>query len=112
RDYRDLLALKAQLARWSETLPSLDAMLDARETRYAQVLPRLEKALADVDLPALDARRGSLEHEYAAIDAADDALALADAGQAELWLMVNEADRRLTGLPAEADPDGELRQRV
>lgn len=100
RTYRDLHALRRNLDAWAESIGSFDHMLDARETRFASVLPRAREALAALDMQALTARRQALQSELAQVQQTDDALALASRAERDLWQLADSAHQRIDKLPS------------
>ncbi|WP_405233870.1 tetratricopeptide repeat protein [Lentisalinibacter salinarum] len=100
KNYRDLRFLQRNLLDWKDSVVVFDHMLETRGLAYASRLPRVEQALADADLDAIDQRRRELESRLNRIVEERDTLALATPREHDLWQEV----RTLSATPAlEAD---------
>src|SRR5690606_38405100 len=76
KNYRDLLYLRRNLERCVDSLGAFDDILDTRERAYRQRLPAIEESLARIDLDRLAAERVELESRLAAIERAENVVAL------------------------------------
>jgi hypothetical protein len=76
KNYRDLVILKSNLARWSNDMPAYDDMLAGRQTRFGTYRPAADGALHDTRLQVLRERRDSLAAELVAIGQSNDAIGL------------------------------------
>jgi len=103
KNYRDLEFLATNLSNWSESISAFEDMLATRREAYAERLPRIEEALDDVDIGAIDAARLQLEGEVARVTDQRDVLGLADGGELRQWQELDAAARRLELLPDSPD---------
>jgi len=112
KNYRDLRFLQRNLLDWKDSVGVFSHMLETRRLAYASRLPRVEQALADADLDAIDQRRREFESRLNRIVQERDTLALATPREHGLWQEVQalsanpalEAD-----LPAARDAAARLR---
>ncbi len=77
KNYRDLRFLQRNLLDWRDSVGVFSHMLETRRIAYASRLPRVEQALADADLEAIDQHRRELESRLNRIVQERDTLALA-----------------------------------
>jgi len=85
KNYRDLLYLRENLRRWSESLGAFDDILDTRQRAYEQRLPVIERSLDRVDLEALAARRVAAESRVIAIEREENVWALGTEPEQQAW---------------------------
>ncbi len=101
KNYRDLLYLRENLRRWSESLGAFDDILDTRQRAYEQRLPVIERALDRVDLDALAARRVAAESRAIAIERSDNVRALGTDAEQAAWATLEAMDGKFELLGSE-----------
>jgi hypothetical protein len=106
KNLRDIEYLRANLTAWDTAIEAFEQMLQTRREAYEARAPAAQAALAQVDLPALEARRDALRTRLLRIERAGDALALASDGQRDAWDRLQTVERRLPLL------EGEERERA
>jgi tetratricopeptide (TPR) repeat protein len=99
KNYRDLEFLAANLTDWSESIVAFEDMLATRREAYSTRLPRIEAALDDVDIDAIDAQRLALETEVRRITEERDVLGLVRGEEARQWQELEQAAHTLALLP-------------
>ena len=99
KNYRDLEFLATNLSNWTESIVAFEDMLATRRQAYAERLPRIDEALDDVDIEALDAERLELESEVERVTEQRDVLGLADSDELRQWQELDAAAQRLVHLP-------------
>src|SRR5262249_33853761 len=102
RTYRDLRFLKNNLEQWRTGVDAFSAMLELRERRYVERLPRLEETLAGDRPDRLDQRAHDLAARFATIEAQHDAVALASSEELAQWARLDRVEARLARLPDDA----------
>jgi hypothetical protein len=108
KNYRDLLYLKENLSRWSESLGAFDDILDTRQRAYVRRLPVIERSFDRVDLDEMAARRVSFESQLVAIERDENVRALGTEGEQEVWRTLDAMEVKLRALgdhPAAAELD-------
>lgn len=85
KNYRDLRYLQRNLLDWKDSVGVFGHMLETRRLAYASRLPRVEQALAEADLEAIDQQRRELESRLNRIVQERDTLALATPREHSLW---------------------------
>ena len=110
KNYRDLLYLRENLDRWSESLGAFDDILDTRQRAYEQRLPVIERALGRVDLDELAARRVAAESRVIAIERDENVWALGTEPEQEAWATLEAMDGKFDLLASEPGA-GELREK-
>ncbi|MBA1146436.1 hypothetical protein H0Z60_05125 [Ectothiorhodospiraceae bacterium WFHF3C12] len=100
-NFRDLYALRRHLNYWAESMDGFGRMLETRRRRYENNVTRVEQAMAELDLEALQARREALAGRVERIAATEDALALATTDERRRLEQLDELERRLDALPAQ-----------
>ena len=110
-DLRDLQMLRENLLAWRRSLGAFRDMVETRRARFAQVAPRVEQRLAGDDLARFEARHAAAERRLAAVRAAKDPAALADANERRLLERLASLERRIAALPAGPERD-ELQERL
>jgi len=110
KNYRDLLALNRNLARWDDSLTAFDDILDTRQRAYEQRVPKIDASLASVDLDSLAAERVDLESQLKAVERTEDVVALGTPKEQETWAKLASMERTLGSLPNDAASD-ELREK-
>ncbi len=103
KNYRDLEFLGTNLSNWTESISAFEDMLATRRQAYAERMPRIEEALDDVDIEALDAARLELESEVERVTQQRDVLGLADSEELRQWQVLDHAAQRLSLLPDSPD---------
>ena len=103
KNYRDLEFLATNLSNWTESIVAFEDMLATRRLAYAERLPRIDEALDDVDIEALDAERLELESEVERVTEQRDVLGLADSDELRQWQELAAAAQRLAHLPDAPD---------
>ena len=110
KNYRDLLYLRENLRRWSESLGAFDDILDTRQQAYEQRLPVIEQALARVDLDELAARRVAAESRVIAIERDENVWALGTDAEQTAWATLEAMDGKFDLLGSEPGA-AELREK-
>lgn len=100
RDYLDLRRLRDNLERWAGSLNAFDTMLETRQARFAQVLPRIDARLAALDIAALERRRAALDEEVQRLRREQDVWGAAPIHERELLAEVQRLQRRILSLYA------------
>ena len=100
--YRDLRFLRGNLEAWRTGVDAFSAMLELRERRYVERLPRLEQTLAEDRLDRLDERARGLAARFDAIEARRDAIALAEPQELAQWARLDRVEARLARLPEDS----------
>lgn len=77
KNYRELLFLQSILRRWQRQIPAYELMLAERKKSYQDKLPRVTGDTRINMLEKFQAQRDKLAKEFAAIDAEQNAMALA-----------------------------------
>ena len=98
KNYRDLLYLRENLRRWSESLGAFDDILDTRQRAYEQRLPVIESSLDNVDLDALAARRVTMESRLVDIERDENVWALGTEREQEAWAELDAMTVKLASL--------------
>ena len=101
KNYRDLLYLRENLRRWSESLGAFDDILDTRQRAYEERLPVIERSLDRVDLEALAARRVAAESRVIAIEREENVWALGTESEQQAWTTLEEMERKFALLGQE-----------
>lgn len=96
KNYRDLRFLQRNLLDWKDSVGVFSHMLETRRLAYASRLPRVEQALAEADMEAIDQERREFESRLNRIVQERDTLALATPREHSLWEEVSA----LSGNPA------------
>jgi hypothetical protein len=99
KNYRDLRQLDRVLAESERSLDAFDDILDTRQRAYAQRLPVMNQALANIDVDAMNERRVELESRLGSIERSEDFVALATPEEQERFndLVAMESRLRLLG---------------
>jgi hypothetical protein len=103
KNYRDLEFLGRNLVHWSQSIGAFEGMLETRREAYASRLPRIEAAIDDVDIEAIDAARLELESEAERIFEQRDVLGLSSSEEARQWRDLNAAGQALGLMPESPD---------
>jgi tetratricopeptide (TPR) repeat protein len=85
KNYRDLAQLRASLVQGADDLVVFDDILLTRQRAYEQRLPVVVDGLARLDVEDFNHRRVELESRLAAIEAAENGVALGTAREQALW---------------------------
>jgi len=102
KNYRDLIILKANLARWSNDIPAYDAMLAGRETRFETHRPAANEALHGTRLQTLREQRDALAGTLAAIETSGEPIGLSnpqESRQLQRLDTIGQTLQRLPGTP-------------
>ena len=99
KDYLDLRQLQNNLAQWAASLGAFDTMLEARRSRFAQVLPRIDNQLAAINPSALQARRDHLHSTLTTIRTQQDDWGVALPHELELRHWITQLQSRIDKLP-------------
>ena len=81
RNYRELNYMSRNLADWRENISAYDDMLDTRQEKYRQRVPKADAVLAATDLDALNHKRVDFESRINEIEKSNDVAALGTAGR-------------------------------
>ncbi|MEW5755659.1 MAG: hypothetical protein AB1810_05090 [Pseudomonadota bacterium] len=84
KSLRDLLALRANLAQWEDTVPAFEYMLELRQQRYQSRLAQLDEQKQQRAIQALEMRRDALAYELERIEKDENALMLATKEELDL----------------------------
>ena len=84
KNYRDVLALRDNLAEWRDKVTVFQAMIDTRKAGYAARLPRIESGLEAADITGLRARHAALAERLDRIESGRDLFALASKRERQL----------------------------
>jgi hypothetical protein len=95
KNYRDLLYLRENLQRWSESLGAFDDILDTRQRAYEQRLPEIQRSLDRVDLDELAARRVAHESRLVDIERDENVWALGTEREQEAWATLQAMSGKL-----------------
>ncbi len=95
RRYQDLLQLHDVLGNWQRSLPVYDDMLRNHRQRYAERAPKVEAALAKLDLPAYEARLATLREQVMAAQQLDNWQQLANAKERATLQRLERASKKL-----------------
>ncbi|NNC65353.1 MAG: tetratricopeptide repeat protein [Gammaproteobacteria bacterium] len=101
KNYRDLLYLRENLRRGSESLGVFDDILDTRQRAYEQRLPVIERALDRVDFDELAARRVAAESRLVAIERDENVWALGTEPEQAAWATLDAMDDKFDVLGSE-----------
>jgi hypothetical protein len=106
KNYRDLLYMRENLDRWSDSLDAFDDILDTRQRAYVQRLPVIERSLDGVDLGELASRRVAYESRLMAVESDENVWALGTEGEQQASRTLDEMQNKLALLgehPAAAE---------
>jgi hypothetical protein len=78
KNYRDLIILKSNLARWNDDILAYDDMLAGRETRFETHRPAADQVVQSTRLASLREQRDTLAGALATIEMNADAIELAN----------------------------------
>ena len=78
KHYQELLDIRASLGNWDNNFPALELMLGERGRAFAERLPTLQQSASFDQYEQLSLRRDQLAARFAAIEATEDYLALAE----------------------------------
>lgn len=103
KNYRDLLVIKDNLARWHSDVASYDDMLSGRQARFEEHRPAAEQALQGTRLQQLQQQHATLTATLASIEATGDATGLANPDEARQWQQLAKISAQLEQLPHNSD---------
>jgi TolA-binding protein len=103
RNYREINYMSRNLADWRESVSAYDDMLDTREQKYRQRLPKAEAALAATDLDALNKKRVDFESRINQIEKSNDVAALGTPEELKIWARLKRIEDFLAAHPDDAD---------
>jgi hypothetical protein len=110
RNYRELNYMSRNLADWRENISAFDDMLDTRQEKYRQRVPKADAVLAATDLDALNHKRVDFESRINEIEKSNDVAALGTAEEQETWARLKRIEDFLAAHPD--DPDlADMRER-
>jgi len=95
KNYRDLLYLRSNLARWADSLGVFTDILDTRQRAYAQRLPLIDRSFDRVDLDELGAARVDLESRLIAIERDENVWALGTPSEQAAWAALESLAQKL-----------------
>ncbi len=98
KNYRDLLYLRENLDRWSESLDAFDDILATRQRAFQQRLPDIERSLDAVDVDALVERRVAAESKLAEIERQQSVAALGTEREQDVWARLEGVSAKLEQL--------------
>jgi len=99
KNYRDLIVIKSNLARWQDNIGAYDDMLISREARFTEHRPAAEQVLRDDRLQTLEQRRTALADSLTLITSSNDALGLATPEETRQLQQLSHIDEQLVRLP-------------
>ena len=99
KNYRDLIVLKSNLARWRNDIPAYDDMLTGRESRFAAHRPDADQALQSTKLQALREQRDTLAGKLTAIEKTTNALGLSNPQESRQLKQLDTIGQTLKRLP-------------
>ncbi len=103
KNYRDLRYLGGTLARWDDNMSAYGNMLEARETSFAQELPRTDALLASERLQRLESGRTALDTRLAEVVAARDVAGLGTPEERQQWRKIQALEQELATRPEDAE---------
>ena len=106
KNYRDLKYLRRNLDRWTDSLGAFDDILDTRERAYRARLPLLDSSLARIDLERLAGQRVELESRLAAIERAENVVALGTPAEQQSWDDLTALEPKLARLGTDPAAEG------
>jgi len=110
KNYHDLDALDQNLDDWAESMDAYDTMLVAREARFKEHLPKIQRALQGTTDDQLESRYQEQVTALNDIEAREDPVGLATHQEAAQWYALVELEQRLEGLP-DTDQVNHLREK-
>ena len=110
RNYRELNYMSRNLADWRESVSAYDDMLDTRQEKYRQRVPKADALLAATDLDGLNQKRDDFESRINEIEKSNDVAALGTPEEQQTWARLKRIEEFLAAHPD--DPDlAEMRDR-
>ncbi len=110
RNYRELNYMSRNLEDWRESVSAYDDMLDTRQEKYRQRLPKADAVLAATDLDALNKKRVDFESRINEIEKSNDVAALGTPEEQQTWARLKRIEDFLAAHPD--DPDlAEMREK-
>jgi tetratricopeptide (TPR) repeat protein len=103
KNYRELNFMSRNLADLRESISAYDDMLDTRQEKYRQRVPKAEAALAATDLDALNRKRVDFESRINEIEKSTDVAALGTPAEQQTWARLKRIEDFLNAHPD--DPD-------
>lgn len=111
KNYRDLRYLSRNLQRWRQNVDVFRDMLETRETAYYERLPGIQASLERADVEALVGRKLELDARLNNIEQDGDSLALATAGELDLWGEIASIEQT-PALAADIPEAAEVRDKI
>lgn len=99
QNFRDLRAMRENLATSLHSMDAFDDMLETRRLRYERVLPAVNARLASLDLPALREQHAQLSGRLRGFLESEDVVAVAPSAQQDQYARVTSLEERLDELP-------------
>jgi len=110
RNYRELNYMSRNLADWRESVSAYDDMLDTRQEKYKQRVPKADAVLAATDLDGLNQKRVDFESRINEIEKSNDVAALGTPEEQQTWARLKRIEDFLAAHPD--DPDlADMRER-
>jgi len=103
RNYRELNYMSRNLEDWRENVSAYDDMLDTRQEKYRQRVPKADAVLAATDLDALNQKRVDFESRINEIEKSNDVAALGTPEEQQTWARLKRIEDFLAAHPD--DPD-------
>lgn len=88
KNYRQLLFLQHTLEGWAGSLEAFENMVQTRQARDSEELPKAKERLSKVDMDALRARRTSIEATLVSAESRGDVVALGTSHERETYAKV------------------------
>ena len=103
RNYRELNYMRRNLAEWRDSVSAYDDMLDTRQEKYKQRVPKADAVLAATDLDGLNQKRVDFESRINEIEKSNDVAALGTPEEQQTWARLKRIEDFLAAHPD--DPD-------
>jgi Tetratricopeptide repeat len=103
KNYRELNFMSRNLDELRESVSAFDDMLDTRQEKYRQRVPKADAALAATDLDGLNQKRVDFESRINEIEKSNDVAALGTPSEQQTWVRLKRIEDFLSAHPD--DPD-------
>jgi tetratricopeptide (TPR) repeat protein len=99
KNYRELNFMSRNLDELRESVSAFDDMLDTRQEKYRQRVPKADAALAATDLDGLNQKRVDFESRINEIDKSNDVAALGTPSEQQTWARLKRIEDFLSAHP-------------
>ncbi len=103
KNYRELNFMSRNLEELRDSVSAFDDMLDTRQEKYRQRVPKADAALAATDLDGLNQKRVDFESRINEIEKSNDVAALGTPSEQQTWARLKRIEDFLSAHPD--DPD-------